>query len=565
MDSCFPPLANLSLRGSSRANKPNKNRHSTDGSAHNDSHFFYQNSDHIRNHSEIMPKLEVLQDLDLYYVRQLASSLKELDLEQKIDLEIKMREGSAKLLAACNNPKAIGYTGNLTSAQNTQILEAAKNLLTSNERMTAYMAELQRRKRDRNDTTTGKLSSLSKQKSTAKISLSEIRMPLMWRDSDHFKNKGDHRRFAIFCLVRIGTDIFDTSLLCPVDRSLTDISFSDAILFSNVEPDFELKLDVYAVMMETDFTIASTPRKIKNTIHSSISRTVGKRLASTLKDELNNTKIGPKFELIATATLTLADASDLPHTHDLNLIPNYSTANNMNNNNQLNTKLPLFGHFCCRLAVQPDIIKTNYCAGKLQLLSTNGSELYDVYARLQAFKMPYWDSLEAFENNDEPRHCIEVTRDTKVKRRGDMEFVLCNMEEGAIKKYIFRTNEPMETSNWELSLKRSVKEHLLWKHVTLSTPMQLTTPGSDRNYFSRSGRHGSLYDQVPISHSRDSHSHSSGLNNDEECANKSPKLRNFRSRANSSSSINTAISGNSVSSMISISSSSRRSHWPFGK
>lgn len=139
-----------------------------------------------------------------------------------------MREGSAKLLAACNNPKAIGYTGNLSSAQNTQILEAAKNLLTSNERMTAYMAELQRRKRDRSEPI-GKLSSI-KHKTTAKVSLSEIRMPLMWRDSDHFKNKGDHRRFAVFCLIRIGTDIFDTSLLCPVDRSLTDISFNDVIL-----------------------------------------------------------------------------------------------------------------------------------------------------------------------------------------------------------------------------------------------------------------------------------------------------------------------------------------------
>lgn len=168
------------------------------------------------------------------------------------------------------------------------------------------------------------------------------------------------------------------------------------------------------------------------------------------------------------------------------------------NNNQINNKLPLFGHFCCRLAVQPDCIKSNYCAGKLQLLSANGNQLHDVYARLQAFKMPYWDNLEAFESNDEPKHSIEVTRDTKVKRRGDLEFVLCNMEEGAIKKYIFRTNEPMETSNWELALKRSVREHLLWKHITLSSPMQLTTPGSERNYFSRSGRHGSLYDQVPI-------------------------------------------------------------------
>ncbi|XP_031630250.1 probable polyketide synthase 15 [Contarinia nasturtii] len=481
---------------------------------------------------------------------------KELDLEQKIDLEIKMREGSAKLLAACNNNP---YTGNLTSAQNTQILEAAKNLLTSNERMTAYMAELQRRKRDRSETVS-KLTA-NKQKTTAKVSLSEIRMPLMWRDTDHFKNKGDHRRFAVFCLVRIGTDIFDTSLLCPVDRSLTDISFNDAILFSNVEPDFELKLEVYAVMMETDLTIASTPRKIKNTIHSSISRTVGKRLASTLKDELNNAKIGPKFELIATATLTLSEASDLPHTHDLTLTTNYP-ANNMNNN-QFNNKLPLFGHFCCRLAVQPDFIKNSYCAGNLELLSSNDNQLYGVYARLQAFKLAYWENLEAFENNLEPKHAIEITRDTKAKRRGDLEIVICNMEEGNIKKYTFRTAEPMEASNWEIGLKRAIREHLQWKHVMLSTPMQLTTPGTERNYFSRSGRHGSLYDQVPILHSRESNSLYSSVTNDKGDKAESPKLRNFRSRANSSSSINTAISG-SVSSMISI-SSSKRSHWPFGK
>lgn len=77
--------------------------------------------------------------------------LQELDLEQKIDLEIKMREGSAKLLAACNNPKTNSKVSSMNSgsAHNTQMLEAAKNLLTSNERMTAYMAELQRRKRDR--------------------------------------------------------------------------------------------------------------------------------------------------------------------------------------------------------------------------------------------------------------------------------------------------------------------------------------------------------------------------------------------------------------------------------
>lgn len=157
--------------------------------------------------------------------------MQELDLEQKIDLEIKMREGSAKLLAACNNPKTIGYNGNSASAQNTQILEAAKNLLTSNERMTVYMAELQRRKKDRTGSSLNSPTTASKpSRALGKISISEIRMPLMWRDSDHFKNKGDHRRFAVFCLVKIGTDVHDTTLLCPVDRNLTDVTFTDAIV-----------------------------------------------------------------------------------------------------------------------------------------------------------------------------------------------------------------------------------------------------------------------------------------------------------------------------------------------
>lgn len=163
---------------------------------------------------------------------------------------------------------------------------------------------------------------------------------------------------------------------------------------------------------------------------------------------------GPKFELIATATLTLAEASDLPHTHDLTLTTTCS-ANNMNNN-QFNSKLPLFGHFCCRLAVQPDFMKTNYCAGNLQLLSPNDTQLYDIYARLQSFKLSYWDNLEAFENKTEPKHSIEITRDSKAKRRGDLEFVVCNMEEGIIKKYLFRAAESMEASNWEISLKRAI-------------------------------------------------------------------------------------------------------------
>lgn len=72
MESCFPPLAGLSLRDGSNAAKSHKNRHSTSGTP--------LSSQDARNNAvnsnECMPKLEVLQDLDLYYIRQIASSLK---------------------------------------------------------------------------------------------------------------------------------------------------------------------------------------------------------------------------------------------------------------------------------------------------------------------------------------------------------------------------------------------------------------------------------------------------------------------------------------------------------
>ncbi|XP_055373058.1 rhotekin-like isoform X2 [Condylostylus longicornis] len=623
MESCFPPLAALSLRGSSHNNSKSQknNRHSTGGSTpstasscnnlnnHNNSNNNNNNNNNnINNNSnsnghnnhcnsmsnnndycisnskklnqnnsstDFTPKLEVLQDLDLYYIRQIASSLKELDLEQKIDLEIKMREGSAKLLAACNNSRnGSSNTLNNHTTHNTQMLEAAKNLLTSNERMTAYMAELQRRKRDKD--------TLAKTKPRGKVSLSEIRMPLMWRDTDHFKNKGDYRRFAVFCLAKIGTEIYDTSLLSPVDRNLTDLCFNDAILFTNITPDFELKLEVYAVMMESDLSIASTPRKIKNTIHSSISRTVGRKLAANLKDELNNTKIGPKFELIATAHLTLAEASDTAHTHDLCLNPNNATVN-------ISNKLPLFGHFCCRLAIQPDFYEQSTINGEICLLQKEPTRPIQGYARLQAFRVEIWDDEKAFQGSYQPRRSVGITRETKLKlRTGETDLVVTNLENGSIEEYILRTKTAPDALKWYSAVKKAIREHNQWGHVCQSEPMQLAVPYNPRNYFVRNTRQGSFYDQVPILESLDNRQSSrpnvqdifaipnsngnshivSGIvtnvdvSNGNSTGDTSPTLNDFRNRTYSSGRSSTHSSSTlSASSIGSI--NSRKSHWPF--
>lgn len=86
--SCFPTLAALSLRDSSKS-KTKTHRHSTGGEMNNDKNIhnsppippssIQQLNNGQQRHNinkEFMPKLEVLQDLDLYYIRQIASSLK---------------------------------------------------------------------------------------------------------------------------------------------------------------------------------------------------------------------------------------------------------------------------------------------------------------------------------------------------------------------------------------------------------------------------------------------------------------------------------------------------------
>ncbi|KAK6635772.1 hypothetical protein RUM44_001026 [Polyplax serrata] len=68
MDSCFPPLGALSLRDSRKSlNLGKESRKSITGSpkVHCDDVEFNRNG-----------KIEILQDLDLYYIRQIAHNLK---------------------------------------------------------------------------------------------------------------------------------------------------------------------------------------------------------------------------------------------------------------------------------------------------------------------------------------------------------------------------------------------------------------------------------------------------------------------------------------------------------
>ncbi|XP_067858873.1 rhotekin-2 isoform X3 [Heptranchias perlo] len=140
-------------------------------------------------------------------------------IQEKIDFETRMREGTCKLLAA--------------STQRDQVLHAAKNLLTCNARILCYMTELQKHTEEQSLHKVARRSSDTELKEhsacSGKVAISDIRIPLMWKDSDHFNNRGTGQRFAVFCLLKIGAQIFDTEMV-TVDRTLTDICFENLMI-----------------------------------------------------------------------------------------------------------------------------------------------------------------------------------------------------------------------------------------------------------------------------------------------------------------------------------------------
>ncbi|XP_022290257.2 rhotekin-like isoform X1 [Crassostrea virginica] len=401
------------------------------------------------------------------------------DLQQKIDHEIKMREGTAKLLAASKHPA--------------QMLEAAKNLLTSNTRIMTYMTELQRRKTaevlGKNISTIG-----NQLPCKAKVSVSDIRIPLMWKDTDHFKNKGDYRRYAVFCLLRIGTDIYETSMLNNVDRSMTDLTFDDIMVFNNVPHDFTCKFEVYCHKLHEDLTIASTPKKLRkkiNDLSGSVGRSVGKRLSGLNDtDIIGNMVLGPRFELMASGTLELKDAGDSIGNFDLQLTSGADVTT---------CELPLFGVFCLRLACQPECLVEPVATGYLNLVEEDKVKPY--WCVLKNLSLSCWSSTEDMEVT-EPLLAIPVTKNTQIsdtdpsKSAGmDHTFHIMTKQAAKTMEYTLAVESKDELSKWWDALQQHLLDQALWKHAC-DYLMEIRSPSPRKKPAFL--RKSSIYDDTPL-------------------------------------------------------------------
>ncbi|XP_072353918.1 rhotekin-like [Scyliorhinus torazame] len=359
-----------------------------------------------------MERSRIMEDLNLIYIRQMAQSLQDTDFQKKIDHEVRMREGACKLLAACT--------------QRQQALEAAKSLLTCNNRIMAYMSTVQRMKeaqlmqrKVRRSSDAGLLKDRSPCK--GKVAISDLRIPLMWKDTDYFKNRGDFHRYAVFALLKIGCDIYDTDMVL-VDCTMSDICFENAFVFSSVGPDFEMRMELYSCCVEEDFSISSAPRKLASKLSSSMGRSAGKKVRGSVdgpgESAMDNdgsssllflpaAVTGPKYHLLAHTNLSLPAIHSSFWTHSLRTVGNESCC----------FWLPLYGSVCCQLAAQPLCMTQQIISSFLNLQQRVGERQSwtRMFCVLLGTNLFCYYSPEEVEAKVDPAFTIAINKETRIR------------------------------------------------------------------------------------------------------------------------------------------------------
>ncbi|XP_050949969.1 rhotekin 2b isoform X2 [Labeo rohita] len=346
----------------------------------------------------------------------LEDSAQDCEVQKRIEREVRIREGACKLLAACS--------------QRDQALEASKTLLTSNSRILALMTQLQRMKEAQAMQKAGRRSSDGgpadeRLPCTGKVAISNIRIPLMWKDSEYFKNKGELHQCAVFCLLQIGTEIHDTDLVI-VDRTLTDICFDEPVIFTDVPPGFDLRVELYSCCVEEEFSMGFSTRRLSRLGSGSSKKFMATlEIAASCGSHSSGTGSGgsspggespvllpalsvrgPKYHLLAHTSLSLCHIQNSFRTHDLTISDTEDSS----------FWLPLYGSLCCQLVAQPLCMTQVVKCGKFKIRSeTNPEDWKDVYGVLSGSDLKCYQQQDNTDSLETPLFTIPINKDTRVR------------------------------------------------------------------------------------------------------------------------------------------------------
>ncbi|XP_014897763.1 rhotekin-2 isoform X1 [Poecilia latipinna] len=408
-----------------------------------------------RRPSLLKDTLQIIEDVNLLHIRQISKKLHSTNIEEKLQFETRMREGAYKLLVACSKRE--------------QVLNASKNVLTCSARIKAYLAQLQREEGERGMVGAERRLAEGRSPCPGTVAVTGLRFPLIWRDSDHFSNRGSSRRVAAFCLMQIGSEVFDTEMVV-VDRSVTDICFEGLALFKDVVPQFELKVELWSCSMEEELTLPNTPKKLAKKLRNSFGRSSGKKLCSLLDTPDPDTFLldnpipsGAKYSLLAYTTLGLPDADSSFQSHSLIV---YQGA-------EWSSWLPLYGNLCCRLVAQPACMTQSAMSGYLsQKQSVQGvNRCCNLYCLLSAGFLSCYFTPEEIDAKVQPTLNVPINNETRIcvldKQSGGRKsksLSIINPSPEGSQSVVFTADTREELEEWIDCLHQHLYDQSQWLH-----------------------------------------------------------------------------------------------------
>uniref|UniRef100_A0A8C9Z2E1 Rhotekin 2 n=1 Tax=Sander lucioperca TaxID=283035 RepID=A0A8C9Z2E1_SANLU len=356
------------------------------------------------------------------------------NMQEKLDFEMRMREGAYKLLLACSKRE--------------QVLNASKNLLTCNARIKAYLTQLQKRKEEQD-----MMGNVMSHKNA-------YCDPLCLLGS---------RRVALFCLMQIGSEVFDTEMVV-VDRSVTDICFEGVTVFKEAVPQFELKVELWSCALEEELTMVNTPKKLAKKLRNSFGKTAGKKLCPLLDSpdpdtflQCNPIPFGAKYSLLAYTTLCLPEAEGSFQSHSLIVLQDA----------EWSSWLPLYGNLCCRLVAQPACMTQSMMSGYLsQKQSVEGMyRCCSLYCVLSSGLLSCYFTPEEIDAKVQPALNVPINKDTRIRVMEKESAVhksrslsIINPSPEGSETIVFTTETSEELEDWLDALHQHLYDQSQWLH-----------------------------------------------------------------------------------------------------
>ena len=345
-------------------------------------------------------------------------------VHQQIQKEQNIIDATTKLIQICNNPM--------------QQIEARKALLLSEKRLEWLQSN-------------GVKNCVAQSPSwkLAEISISDMRVPVAWNPDHLLRDVGDTSQFVLFALISCQGQIYDTTLVYPVDRQVTDVSFPDVISLSMLPPDFQVTISFYSCQLNQD---QSAKKALIKLIKS-------KFIGSQRKEKLSS-----EFTEIAACTLELQDTSNTIQCYPLTSTPGL---------NRQSTVPTLFGQICCRLAARPYSATQCTRQGTLSI-SWPESEIVvpNCYAELVDWTLKVWTSQGEYRSSALPWKSVRLDNKSTV-REDETKFRVENEQE---ERADFKCESEEDREGWVDAVYQQIESYEMWKNAA-ETKMEIFSPG----------------------------------------------------------------------------------------